>query len=255
VGCREIWKNDSPKKCSCTFWQMQSLAKYCVIRLRRTGCPNTHILKTVCSVLSSHLFLVFGSNLAFDPKNKKQMHFSGSLIFATFFFSFLFLTGSNITAEEGKTMQIKSTAFEENGVIPKKYTCDGSDVSPPLSWTKPPSGTKSIALICDDPDAPVGTWVHWVLYGLSPENTALPENVPVQKDSFMGVAKQGINDFHRIGYGGPCPPKGPAHRYFFKIYALDIELNLPAGATKKEVEKVMKGHILAEGQMAGKYGR
>jgi len=168
--------------------------------------------------------------------------------------SFLFLSGNNAIAKEGLTMQIKSTAFEENGLIPKKYTCDGSDVSPPLTWTKPPAGTKGIALICDDPDAPMGTWVHWVIYGLSPETTSLPEGVPTQKEVLGGI-KQGINDFRKIGYGGPCPPRGPAHRYFFKVYALDIELNLPAGATKKDVEKAMKGHILAEGQLVGRYGR
>ncbi|MBI3583752.1 MAG: YbhB/YbcL family Raf kinase inhibitor-like protein [Nitrospinae bacterium] len=166
----------------------------------------------------------------------------------------LLLSGENTIAKEGAAMQIKSTAFEDNGMIPKKYTCDGADISPPLSWAKPPSITKSIALICDDPDAPMGTWVHWVLYRLSPETTSLLENIPTQKEVLKG-SKQGINDFRKIGYGGPCPPKGPAHRYFFKVYALDIELNLPAGATKQDVERAMKGHILAEGQLVGKYGR
>lgn len=166
----------------------------------------------------------------------------------------LFLISTNTIAEEGMDMQVKSTAFEENGLIPRKYTCDGADVSPPLRWLKPPAGTKSIALICDDPDAPMGTWVHWVIYGLSPETILLPEGVPPQK-SVLGGAKQGMTDFRRIGYGGPCPPKGPAHRYFFKVYALDMELNLPPGATKQDVEKAMKGHILSEGQLMGKYGR
>lgn len=166
----------------------------------------------------------------------------------------LFLTVDNIFAKEETTMQIKSSAFENNGVIPKKYTCDGADVSPPLTWTKAPAGTKSIALICDDPDAPMGTWVHWVLYGLSPDTTSLSENVPKEKEVLNG-AKQGITDFRRIGYGGPCPPRGPAHRYFFKVYALDVELNLPSGATKKDLEKAMKGHILAQGELVGKYGR
>lgn len=169
--------------------------------------------------------------------------------------SLCLLSLNNAIAKEGMDMQIKSTAFEENGLIPRKYTCDGSDVSPPLTWTRPPAGTKGIALICDDPDAPMGTWVHWVIYGLSPETQSLPENVPPQK-TVLGGAKQGINDFRKIGYGGPCPPRGHgAHRYFFKIYALDIEIDLPPGATKQEVEKAMKGHILAEGQIIGKYGR
>lgn len=151
-------------------------------------------------------------------------------------------------------LQIKSNAFEEGSNIPKKYTCDGADVSPPLSWTPPPAGTKSLALICDDPDAPVGTWVHWVLFGLSPDTVALPEGVPKQK-IIQGGAKQGINDFRKIGYGGPCPPKGPAHRYFFKLYALDLEPNLSAGATKQELLKAIEEHIIAEGQLMGRYQR
>ena len=152
------------------------------------------------------------------------------------------------------TIQVTSTAFEDGGTIPTKYTCDGDDVSPPLSWTSIPQGTKSLALICDDPDAPVGTWVHWVIYGLSPHSTGLPEGVPTQRVLADG-AKQGINDFRKIGYGGPCPPKGPAHRYFFKVYALDSEIKLEAGATKKELLKAMQNHILAEGQLMGKYQR
>ncbi|MBI5048287.1 MAG: YbhB/YbcL family Raf kinase inhibitor-like protein [Deltaproteobacteria bacterium] len=167
---------------------------------------------------------------------------------------FVFVNVYYTFAKEETIMQIKSTVFEDSGLIPRKHTCDGADISPPLTWTKPPAGTKSIVLICDDPDAPMGTWDHWVLYGLSPDTTSLPENVPPQKEVLKG-AKQGINDFRKIGYGGPCPPKGPAHRYFFKIYALSAELNLSAGVTKKDVEKAMKGHILAEGQLMGKYGR
>ncbi len=151
------------------------------------------------------------------------------------------------------TMDIKSTAFKNGETIPKKYTCEGEDVSPPLSWSSPPNGTKSMVLICDDPDAPVGTWVHWVLFGLSPSVTSLPEGVPA-KESAEG-AKQGRNDFGNLGYGGPCPPPGPAHRYFFKLYAVDKELNLKPGATKAEVMKAIEGHILDEGQLMGKYRR
>jgi len=152
-------------------------------------------------------------------------------------------------------MQIKvtSTAFEEGGMIPKQYTCDGTDVSPPLAWTSVPEGTKSIALICDDPDAPMGTWVHWVLFNLPADVKELAENVPLQKRLETG-AIQGTNDFRKIGYGGPCPPGG-THRYYFKLYALDTELNLQAGATKRELLKAIKGHILAEGQLMGKYKR
>ncbi len=155
----------------------------------------------------------------------------------------------------GKEMQIKltSTAFEQGGMIPKRYTCDGTDVSPPLAWTAVPEGIKSIALICDDPDAPMGTWVHWVLFNLPANMKELPESVPPQERLETG-AIQGTNDFRKIGYGGPCPPGG-THRYYFKLYALDTELNLQAGATKKELLKAMEGHILAEGQLMGKYKR
>lgn len=157
--------------------------------------------------------------------------------------------------KEGNSMEleIKSTAFEEGGSIPKKYTCDGTDISPPLSWTQPPEGTKSLVLICDDPDAPMGTWVHWVLYGLSPDILALPEDIPDKKE-VLGGARQGTNDFRRIGYGGPCPPGG-THRYYFKLYAIDSEPGLSSGATKKEVLKSIEGHILAEGQLMGRYSR
>ncbi len=157
--------------------------------------------------------------------------------------------------KEGNSMklEIKSTAFEEGGSIPKEYTCDGTDISPPLSWTQPPEGTKSLVLICDDPDAPMGTWVHWVLYGLSPDTLELPEDIPDKKEILDG-ARQGTNDFRRIGYGGPCPPSG-THRYYFKLYAIDSELDLSSGATKKEVLKNIEGHVLAEGQLMGRYSR
>ncbi len=122
--------------------------------------------------------------------------------------------------KEGYAMKldIKSTAFGEGDLIPKKYTCDGADVSPPLSWSQPPEGTKSIVLICDDPDAPMGTWVHWVLYGLSPDTLELSENIPDGKE-VLGGAKHGVNDFRKYGYGGPCPPGG-IHRYFFNCHLL-----------------------------------
>lgn len=149
---------------------------------------------------------------------------------------------------------ITSHAFDPGGAVPKKHTCDGPDLSPALKWIDPPDGTKSFTLIMDDPDAPVGTWVHWVLYNLPPETRDLPEGVPTT-ETFPNGAKQGMNDFRKTGYGGPCPPKGPAHRYFFKLYALDTTLSLGAKATKQEVEKAMKGHILAEAQLMGKYGR
>ncbi|MCF6159061.1 MAG: YbhB/YbcL family Raf kinase inhibitor-like protein [wastewater metagenome] len=150
-------------------------------------------------------------------------------------------------------IQVKSSAFEEGGMIPKKYTCDGQDISPPLSWSAVPDGTKSIALISDDPDAPMGTWVHWVLFNLPADVRELSENIPPEKVLENG-AKQGTTDFKKIGYGGPCPPSG-THRYFFKLYALDTEINLDAGITKKQLLGAMEGHILAEGQLIGKYSR
>jgi len=151
-------------------------------------------------------------------------------------------------------IQITSAAFADGQPIPAKYTCDGNDVSPPLAWTNAPVNTKSFALIADDPDAPMGTWVHWVLYDLSAITGALPEGVE-KSQHITGNAMQGLNDFHRLGYDGPCPPSGKPHRYFFKIYALDTMLNLKPGLTKKELLKVTNGHVLAEGQLMGTYQR
>jgi len=150
-------------------------------------------------------------------------------------------------------IKITSSAFEDGGLIPAKYTCDGADVSPPLQWDAVPEGTRSIALICDDPDAPMGTWVHWVLFNLPSDAKELAENIPTEKTLPNG-AKQGVNDFGRVGYGGPCPPGG-THRYFFKIYALDTEVGLQAGADKRRLLKTMEGHILGQDQLIGKYKR
>jgi hypothetical protein len=150
--------------------------------------------------------------------------------------------------------EVHSIAFTAGGTIPKKYTCDGLDVSPPLSWTDLPTGTKSLALIMDDPDAPVGTWVHWVLYNLPPSTHELPEGTPTSETLASG-ARQGTNDFRKVGYGGPCPPPGPAHRYFFKLYALDTELNLAPKATKKQLEAALKRHILAQAELIGRCSR
>ena len=149
-------------------------------------------------------------------------------------------------------MEITSTAFSEGEMIPQEYTCDGKDISPPLAWTGVPAGTKSLALIADDPDAPVGTWVHWVAFNIPPDVTELPEAIPT--DALPTGGTHGTNSWRRPGYGGPCPPGG-THRYFFKLYALDTELALKAGASKKDVEKAMKVHILAEAQLMGRYKR
>lgn len=148
--------------------------------------------------------------------------------------------------------QVTTTAFRDGGPIPKKSTCDGPDVSPALSWSDPPAGTKSLAIIADDPDAPGGTWVHWVLYDLPADTRKLPEGVAKDRELPNG-ALQGRNDFGKIGYNGPCPPRGSTHRYFFKLYALDSKTGLKAGATKSDLEHAMKGHILAQAQFIGKY--
>ena len=150
-------------------------------------------------------------------------------------------------------MEIKSSAFGSGEMIPVKYTCDGADFSPPLEWTAGPAGTKSFALICDDPDAPMGTWVHWVIYDIPPTTLMLAEGITREKE-LPGGGTQGINDFRRIGYGGPCPPGG-THRYFFRLYALDTVLGLKPGITRDQLLKAMKGHILAEAQTMGTYKR
>ncbi len=156
----------------------------------------------------------------------------------------------------GDTMafELTSSAFLPGETIPTKHTCDGADVSVPLRWSDPPAGTGSFALIADDPDAPRGTWVHWVLYDLPAVSRELPEGVPAQEVLPSG-ARQGMNDFRKVGYGGPCPPPGPAHRYVFKLYALDRAIGLPPRATKAQLLDAMKGHILAEAQLVGRYKR
>jgi len=149
---------------------------------------------------------------------------------------------------------LKATAFTDGGGIPKKYTCDGADVSPALNWNNAPAGTQSFALIADDPDAPVGTWTHWIIWNIPASATALPESVPKVGDAADG-ARQGRNDFKRIGYGGPCPPPGKPHRYFFKLYALDARLDVKAGAGRNDLERAMKGHVLSQTELMGTYGR
>ncbi|MBN2188133.1 MAG: YbhB/YbcL family Raf kinase inhibitor-like protein [Chitinispirillaceae bacterium] len=151
------------------------------------------------------------------------------------------------------TITIESAAFGQMQPIPPQYTCDGADVSPPLAWSNVPPAAKSMVLIVDDPDAPAGTWVHWVVYDLPATIDSLPENMP-KTDTLPTGGKQGRTDFNRVGWNGPCPPGG-THRYFFKIYALDTILNLPAGKTRAEIEKAMKGHLLAKGDLVGTYTR
>lgn len=151
------------------------------------------------------------------------------------------------------SIKVTSTAFSEGGAIPKLYTCQGKNISPPLSWTGVPAEAKSLALIMDDPDAPRGTWVHWVLYNIPPDSKGLEENIP-HGPSLANGAKHGKNSWPKLGYGGPCPPSG-THRYYFKLYALDIVLPQQGEATKAQILKAMEGHILAEGQLMGTYSK
>jgi Raf kinase inhibitor-like YbhB/YbcL family protein len=162
---------------------------------------------------------------------------------------------SNAADKAGKDrMQLTSTAFTEGAAIPAKHSCDAKNVSPPLKWSGMPAGAKSLALIVDDPDAPSGTWVHWVLYDLPAAASELPEDM-AKSQYVTGGAKQGLNDFRHLGYGGPCPPPGKPHRYFFKLYALDAVLDLKPGLTKRDLEKAMEGHILDRAQLLGTYQR
>jgi Raf kinase inhibitor-like YbhB/YbcL family protein len=149
---------------------------------------------------------------------------------------------------------ISSTSFANGGEIPKKFTCDGADVSPELSWTDPPAGTQSFALIADDPDAPAGTWTHWVLFDLPPATNSLAEGVS-KVDELPNGERQGRNDFRKIGYNGPCPPPGKPHRYFYKLYALSGILGLKPGASKQEVEQAMESRILGKTEWMGRYQR
>jgi Raf kinase inhibitor-like YbhB/YbcL family protein len=157
-------------------------------------------------------------------------------------------------AKEELTMKLTSVAWMEGQPIPENSTCDGADVSPPLAWSGVPAGTQSFALICDDPDAPGGTWVHWVIYGVPATATAFSEAIATVEILPDG-GKQGVNDFRRVGYGGPCPPPGGPHRYYFKLYALDATLTLKPRATKAELLRAMAGHVLAEAHLMGTYRR
>jgi hypothetical protein len=151
-------------------------------------------------------------------------------------------------------MFLKSSAFAEGQAIPTQFTCDGEDHSPPLTWGDTPDKTASLALICDDPDAPGKVWVHWVIFNIAPNANSLSTGLPSNETLSNGAA-QGSNDFRRTGYGGPCPPRGKAHRYFFKLYALDTKLDLRPGCTKDVLLNALKNHVLAEAQLMGTYQR
>ncbi len=151
-------------------------------------------------------------------------------------------------------LELTSTAFQNGGNIPAKYTCDSENLSPPLAWGEPPTGTKSFALICDDPDAPIGVFTHWVVFNIPPTTRQLEEDVPAQERLANG-ALQGKSGFGKLGYGGPCPPRGSPHHYRFNIYALDTVLDLKPGASKNDLLEAMEGHILAQGELIGIYQR
>ena len=161
----------------------------------------------------------------------------------------------DLWSQGGNSMSfvVKSASFPEGGTIPKQYTCDAADVSPALTWTGAPQGTQSLALIADDPDAPVGTWTHWIIWNIPP-GKGLPEGTP-KTDTLSDGSRQGRNDFKRVGYGGPCPPAGKAHRYFFRLYALKANLDLKAGATRSDLERALEGQVLGKAELMGKYGR
>ncbi|MCK4500079.1 YbhB/YbcL family Raf kinase inhibitor-like protein, partial [Candidatus Babeliales bacterium] len=157
------------------------------------------------------------------------------------------------STETRKIMQIivESNAFNDGETLPIDYTCDGKDISPPLSWKNLPKETQSVALLCDDPDAPMGTWIHWILFNISPSITTLTEAVD---EATISGAIRGNNSWNRTGFGGACPPTGE-HRYIFRIYALDTKLSLTEGATKTEILNNIKGHVLGMGNLTGRYSR
>jgi Raf kinase inhibitor-like YbhB/YbcL family protein len=151
-------------------------------------------------------------------------------------------------------MRLTTTAFQPGGDIPSVHTCDSSDVSPALAWADAPDATQSFALIVDDPDAPAGDWVHWVVFNLPATTRALPGGLAPGAKLISG-GRQGRNDFGRVAYGGPCPPPGPAHHYHFKLYALDTIVDLPSGASKADLQEAMQDHVLAQAELIGRYRR
>jgi Raf kinase inhibitor-like YbhB/YbcL family protein len=164
-------------------------------------------------------------------------------------------TGSLMTPPETRRkMDLASSAFKDGQSIPSQYTCDDKNISPPLTWKGAPANTQSFLLMMDDPDGPTGVWTHWLLFNLPASVTELPENFS-NTSSTIAEAKQGVNDFKNPGYGGPCPPAGKSHRYFFKLFALDITLQLPPGASRKDVEAAITKHVLSAGQLMGTYQR
>lgn len=167
---------------------------------------------------------------------------------------FIVLAGLLMIAFDSFSLDMKSSAFENGGEISSVCTCDSDDTSPFLCWNDIPLNTESFAVICDDPDAPFGTWTHWIIFNISKDGTQLEANFPKVAVSEQGIM-QGVNDFGKVGYNGPCPPQGTTHRYLFKLYALDTKLSLPEGAAKKDIIEAMQGHIISETKIMGTYKR
>jgi len=166
----------------------------------------------------------------------------------------MFVSPAQVRGQQAAKIELKTTAFEPGGFIPKRFTCEAADVSPTLAWSDPPAGTQSFAIIEDDPDAPSGTFVHWLVYDLPAGFRRLPEALP-GSDQMAGGGRQGTNDFSRTGYSGPCPPPGKPHRYFIRLYALDAKLDLRPAAARRELDSAMQGHILARAELMGRFKR
>jgi hypothetical protein len=192
-----------------------------------------------------------------DSNHRKSIVDILRLVFLPVFLCCLPATGLAQTASKGApgmSLTLQSSDFANGGDIPRTFSCDGEDRSPALSWNGAPQGTKNFALIADDPDAPGGIFVHWVIFNIPAGKQSLPSRVE-KKEQLADGSKQGKNSFGKIGYNGPCPPPGKAHRYFFKLYALDSELALSPGASNSDVERAMQGHTLAKAEWMGKYQR
>jgi hypothetical protein len=159
-----------------------------------------------------------------------------------------------LLAARAAAFELESAAFRGGETIPVAYTCDGADRSPPLAWHDPPPAAKGFALVCEDPDAPAGLWTHWVLFDLPAGVRELAAGLPAA-ESLPGGGRQGVNDFRRTGYGGPCPPHGAPHRYVFRLYALDGRLDLAPGATRAALLQAMEGHVVGQAELTGRYAR
>ncbi|MFA5039195.1 MAG: YbhB/YbcL family Raf kinase inhibitor-like protein [Candidatus Omnitrophota bacterium] len=196
--------------------------------------------------MNVHFF--FSEQKILTLRNPASKEVSCSVFLLLVFLQFFLIGG------QAMALEFRSSSFSHESSIPSNFTCEGSDISPQLSWGGAPEGTKSFALIADDPDAPAKTWTHWVIYNIPQDSTGLPQDFPHDPALPDGI-RQGINDSGETGYGGPCPPPGKPHRYYFRLYALDSLLELEKNATKDQLLRAMKGHILEEAVLMGTYKR